>query len=152
HDHDPITFYEADTLIHKAGYDAHFLAAIDLMVTRAAQQSGPPKITVVPAWRMHAVYNVQPEAEMAQLVKRHTDKLNAELEVKIDGQPLEPERLYKVAAIDYIAGGGDGFEVLKKAKSLIDPMAAKLTASQVMDYIAAKSAVSPKIEGRIVQR
>ncbi|MBI1779323.1 MAG: bifunctional metallophosphatase/5'-nucleotidase [Proteobacteria bacterium] len=277
HDHDPITFYEGSTLIHKAGFDAHFLAAVDLTVTRAAQQSGPPRITVVPAWRMHAVYNVAPDPDIAALVKRHTDKLDTELgvkigtsatpldsrttvvraeeaaignliadamraalgaevalangggirgnrtydpgyqltrrdvftelpfgnttvllelkgsdllaalehsvgrveekqgrflqvsglsfaydpkkaagsrvlEVKVGGQPLDPGRVYKVATIDYIAGGGDGFEVLKKGKSLIDPSAAKLTANQVMDYIAAKGTVSPALEGRITTR
>jgi 5'-nucleotidase / UDP-sugar diphosphatase len=30
HDHEPITWYEGGTLIHKAGSDAHYLAAIDL--------------------------------------------------------------------------------------------------------------------------
>ena len=34
HDHNPITFAERDTLIVKAGYDAHYLAAIDLAVDR----------------------------------------------------------------------------------------------------------------------
>ena len=34
HDHDPITFYEGGVLIAKAGHDAHYLAAIDLVVDR----------------------------------------------------------------------------------------------------------------------
>jgi 2',3'-cyclic-nucleotide 2'-phosphodiesterase (5'-nucleotidase family) len=277
HDHDPITFYEGGTLIHKAGYDAHFLAAIDLDLSRAAQQSGPAKITVVPSWRMRAVYNVTPDPAIDQLVKSYNDKLAAELdvtigttttlldsrleavrtqeaaignlfadamraalgadvaltngggirgnktyepghkltrrdvftelpfgnttvlielkgsdllaalengvsrveekqgrfpqvsgmsfafepakpagarvgEVKIGGEPLDANRLYKVATNDYIAGGGDSYDALKKGKPLIDPSAAKLMASQVMDYIAAKGEIGPKVEGRIVSR
>jgi 2',3'-cyclic-nucleotide 2'-phosphodiesterase (5'-nucleotidase family) len=73
-------------------------------------------------------------------------------EVKIAGQPLDPARLYKVATNDYMAGGGDSYEALKKGKSLIDPSAAKLMATEVMDYIAAKGTVAPAIEGRIVQK
>ncbi len=277
HDHDPITFYEGSSLIHKAGHDAYFLAAIDLTITRTAQQSGPPRITVAPAWRMHAVYNVAPDPEVAALVKRHVDKLDTELgvkigtsatpldsrtvavragettignlitdamraamgaevaitngggirgnrtydagvqltrrdvftelpfgnttvllelkggdllaalehgvgrveekqgrfpqvsgmsfafdptkpsgsrvsDVKVGGQPLDPNRVYKIATNDYMAGGGDGYEVLKKGTLLVDPSAAKLMASQVMDYIAAKGTISPALEGRIVQR
>jgi len=277
HDHDPITFHEGDILIHKAGYDARFLAAIDLTVTRTPQQQGAPRYTIVPAWRMIANYNVAPDAEIAALVKKHTDKLDAELnvavgktatpldsrrnevraveaaignliadavreavggdvglangggirgdktyeagttltrkdvltelpfgnktvllelsgadlkaamehsvgqveqkqgrfmqisgmtlvydpkqpagsrvvEIKVGGQPLDARKMYKVATNEYVAAGGDGFEILKKGKSLIDESAAKLMATQVMEYIQAKGTVSPKVEGRITAK
>ena len=71
---------------------------------------------------------------------------------QVGGQPLDPNKIYKVATNEYVAGGGDGFEVLKKGKQLIDESAAKLMASQVIDYVAAKGSVSPKIEGRIVAK
>jgi 5'-nucleotidase / UDP-sugar diphosphatase len=38
HDHDPITFYEGGVLIAKAGYDAHYLAAIELVVDRVMER------------------------------------------------------------------------------------------------------------------
>ena len=38
HDHEPITFYEGGKLIVKAGYDAHYLAAVDLAVDRVEQR------------------------------------------------------------------------------------------------------------------
>jgi 2',3'-cyclic-nucleotide 2'-phosphodiesterase (5'-nucleotidase family) len=69
--------------------------------------------------------------------------------VIVAGQPLDPARSYKVAANDYIAAGGDGFAALKQGKLLIDASAGKLMANQVMDYIAAKKTVSPKVEDRI---
>ena len=51
HDHDPITFYEGDTLIVKAGYDAHYLAALDLAVDRV-KQGDAEEVEVVPtSWR-----------------------------------------------------------------------------------------------------
>jgi 2',3'-cyclic-nucleotide 2'-phosphodiesterase (5'-nucleotidase family) len=277
HDHDPITYHEGSTLMHKAGYDAHWLAAVDLTVRRTPQQSGPPRIDVGFGWRMLPVSGVAPDPEIAALVKKHTDKLDVELnvkvgtvatpldsrrnvvraeeaaignlisdairdavggdiglsngggirgdktyeaghqltrrdvltelpfgnktvllelrgsdllaamehsvgrveekqgrfmqvsgmtlvydskkpagqrvvEIKVGGQPLDPNKIYKVATNEYVAAGGDGFEILKKGKSLIDESAAKLMASQVIDYIAAKGTVAPKVEGRIVAR
>ena len=277
HDHEPLTAYEGSTLIHKAGYDAHWLAVIDLAVTKRPQQSGPPRVEVMHAWKMIPTMGVQPDAEIAAIVKKHNDKLDAELnveigtstvamsskrddvrtketaignlisdaireavgadvgltngggirgdktydagvvlkrrdiltelpfgnktvllelkgsdlketmetsvgrveekqgrfmqvsgmtlvydpkaehgkrvvEIKVGGQPLDPNKIYKVATNEYVAAGGDGFEVLKKGKSMIDESAAKLMASQVIDYIAAKKTVSPKVEGRITEK
>ncbi|MGQ0663009.1 MAG: bifunctional metallophosphatase/5'-nucleotidase [Pseudomonadota bacterium] len=276
HDHDPITYRDGATLIHKAGYDAHHLAVVELAVTRT-QTSAGPRIGVVPAWRMLAVNAVAPDPEIAAVVKKHNDRLDAELNVKIGvaataldsrrasvrakesaignliadatreavgaevglangggirgdktyeaghqltrkdiltelpfgnltvlielkgsdlkaalehsvsrvaelqgrflqisgasmvydpnlppgsrvlevnvgGAPLDPNKTYKVATNEYIYGGGDGFETLKNGKSLIDPSGAKLLASQVIDYIAAKGTVAPQIEGRIVAK
>lgn len=34
----------------------------------------------------------------------------------VDGQPIDPEKTYKVATIDYLAGGGDYMEPLKHGK------------------------------------
>ncbi|MGQ0677359.1 MAG: bifunctional metallophosphatase/5'-nucleotidase [Rhodospirillales bacterium] len=74
------------------------------------------------------------------------------VEATVAGKPLDPARSYKVAANDYIVGGGDGFADLKKGKLLIDASGGKLMASQVIDYIAAKGSVAPKVEGRIVAK
>lgn len=277
HDHNPITYYEGTTLIHKAGYDAHWLAVVDLNVTKRPQQSGPPRVEVMHAWRMIPTQGTPPDAEVAVIVKKHNDKLDAELnvdigtstvalsskrddvrtketamgnlisdaireavggdvgltngggirgdktydagvtlrrrdilselpfgnktvllelkgsdlqeamevsvgrveekqgrfmqvsgmtlvwdpkapmgkrvvEIKVGGQPLDPNKIYKVATNEYVAGGGDGFDVLKKGKQMIDESSAKLMASQVIDYVTAKKTVSPKVEGRIVEK
>ena len=48
-----------------------------------------------------------------------------------------------------MAGGGDGYASFAGAKNLIDPVSAQLMASQVIDYVAAKGTISPKVEGRI---
>ncbi|MBM3533538.1 MAG: bifunctional metallophosphatase/5'-nucleotidase [Alphaproteobacteria bacterium] len=277
HDHEPITWYEGTTLIHKAGYDAHWLAVVELNVNKRAQASGPPRVEVMHSWKMIPTMGVQPDPEIAAIVKKHNDKLDVELnveigtstvamsskrddvrtketaignlisdaireavgadvgltngggirgdktydagvvlkrrdiltelpfgnktvllelkgsdlkeametsvgrveekqgrfmqvsgmtlvfdpkaergkrvvEIKVAGQPLDPNKTYKVATNEYVAAGGDGFEVLKKGKSMIDESAAKLMASQVIDYIAAKKTVSPKVEGRITEK
>jgi 2',3'-cyclic-nucleotide 2'-phosphodiesterase (5'-nucleotidase family) len=277
HDHNPITYYEGTTLVHKAGYDAHWLAVVELAVTKRPQASGPARVEVMHSWKMIPTMGVQPDPEVAAIVKKHNDKLDSELnvdigtstvamsskrddvrtketamgnlisdaireavgadigltngggirgdktyeagvvlkrrdiltelpfgnktvllelkgsdlkeametsvgrveekqgrfmqvsgmtlvydpkaergkrvvEIKVAGQPLDPNKIYKVATNEYVAAGGDGFEVLKKGKSMIDESAAKLMASQVIDYIAARKTVSPKVEGRITEK
>jgi 2',3'-cyclic-nucleotide 2'-phosphodiesterase (5'-nucleotidase family) len=82
HDHDPITFYERGVLIQKAGYDAHYLAAVDLMVDRV-EKSGKMVVQVRPAWRMVSTAGVTPEAGVKAIVDGYTTKLDAEL-----GQPV----------------------------------------------------------------
>ncbi len=274
HDHDPITFLEGGKLIHKAGYDNHYLAVVELSLKREQTKDGP-KVSFVPAWRMVPVVGIAPDPAVAAIVKKHNDRLDAELNVRIGtaataldsrrsevraresaignlfadaireavgadaalvngggirgdrqypaghtltrrdilaelpfgnvtmlielkggdlqaalehavgrveelqgrflsvsglafaydpkaesgkrvrsvtvgGQKLDPARTYKVAANDYIVGGGDGFADLKKGKVLIDASGGKLMASQVIDYIAARGSVAPKVEGRIV--
>jgi 5'-nucleotidase / UDP-sugar diphosphatase len=50
-----------------------------------------------------------------------------------------------------MARGGDGYAALAGARNLIDPAAARLMASQVIDHVAGRGTVSPKVEGRIVR-
>jgi 2',3'-cyclic-nucleotide 2'-phosphodiesterase (5'-nucleotidase family) len=70
--------------------------------------------------------------------------------VKIGSQSLNKGRTYTMATNDYMARGGDGYSVLKKAKVIINASNATIMASMVMDYIKANRSVSPKVEGRIV--
>jgi 2',3'-cyclic-nucleotide 2'-phosphodiesterase (5'-nucleotidase family) len=71
------------------------------------------------------------------------------LSVMVAGAPLDMAKTYTLATNDYMAGGGDGYSAFSGAKNLIDPVSAQLMASQVIDYVAAKGTVSPKVEGRI---
>lgn len=72
--------------------------------------------------------------------------------VKINGQPLDPAKTYKLATNDFMGRGGDGYRMFSDAKSLIDVSASQLMASQVIDYVAKAGKVAPKVEGRIVLR
>ncbi|MFD2369898.1 bifunctional metallophosphatase/5'-nucleotidase [Brevibacillus sp. GCM10020057] len=69
------------------------------------------------------------------------------IEVKVGGQPLDPEKTYKVATIDFLASGGDGYESLKKpffntGLSMY---------SVVEEALIKRQVVNPKVEGRIVE-
>jgi 2',3'-cyclic-nucleotide 2'-phosphodiesterase (5'-nucleotidase family) len=83
HDHDPITFHDGGTLIVKAGYDAHYLAAIDLAVERV-KHGGEETVEVVPrAWRFVSTAGVEPDPEIAAVVARYEAQLNQELAVPV---------------------------------------------------------------------
>jgi hypothetical protein len=47
--------------------------------------------------------------------------------------------------------GGDGYEALGRGAALIDPSAATLLASMVMDYIKQRGEIAPAVEGRITR-
>jgi 2',3'-cyclic-nucleotide 2'-phosphodiesterase (5'-nucleotidase family) len=72
--------------------------------------------------------------------------------IKINGEPLDPAKTYKLATNDFMARGGDGYRMFTEAKSLVDVSASQLMASQVIEYISKAGKVAPKVEGRIVLR
>ena len=87
HDHDPITIYEGGTLILKAGYDLHYLAAIDLTVERVMQK-GREIVVWRPAWRYLATAGVAPDPEIEAVVARWNATLDKEL-----GEPVGSTRV-----------------------------------------------------------
>jgi len=69
-------------------------------------------------------------------------------ELTIGGKPVDPNRTYRLCTNDYILGGGDGYEVMKKA---VDPFNTSILLSYVVtEYIKAqKGPVQPVIDGRL---
>jgi 2',3'-cyclic-nucleotide 2'-phosphodiesterase (5'-nucleotidase family) len=72
--------------------------------------------------------------------------------VKVNGEPLDPAKTYKLATNDFMARGGDGYRAFAESKQLVDVSASQLMATQVIDYVAKAGKVAPKVEGRIVLR
>ncbi|MBI3964787.1 MAG: bifunctional metallophosphatase/5'-nucleotidase [Chloroflexi bacterium] len=69
--------------------------------------------------------------------------------VTVNGRPIDPAAKYTLATFDFLANGGDGYDVLKRAEVVLPASAGPLQANVVMDYIAKQGTVSPAIEGRI---
>ncbi|MCJ8322340.1 MAG: 5'-nucleotidase C-terminal domain-containing protein [Rhizobiales bacterium] len=69
--------------------------------------------------------------------------------VMIGGNAIDLGKIYTASTNNFVAGGGDGYSMLRGANNLIDPMSAKFMASDVMDNVRAIGAISPSIEGRI---
>ena len=69
--------------------------------------------------------------------------------VKVDGQPLDLNKVYKVAVNDYILAGGDGYKSLGGGHVLINKANGNLLANDVIDYIARTGKITAKVDGRI---
>lgn len=68
--------------------------------------------------------------------------------VTIAGAPLDPNKLYKVATNDFMAAGGDGYDMLKGAKVMFS--SGELLRDVMASYIKNAGKVAPEVEGRIV--
>ena len=71
------------------------------------------------------------------------------VEIRRDGTALDPEATYTVATNDFMARGGDGYRALAAGKPLIEARAGRLVAAQVIDFIAARGVIAPRVEGRL---
>lgn len=72
------------------------------------------------------------------------------IEVKVQGHPLDHTKLYRVAVNAFLADGGDGFTMLRKAKDRGKITELYLNLYEVLnEYIEKHSPVSPQVEGRI---
>ncbi|CAA7620195.1 5'-nucleotidase/2',3'-cyclic phosphodiesterase [Candidatus Terasakiella magnetica] len=69
--------------------------------------------------------------------------------VKIGGKPLDLKHVYRLATIDYLLAGGDGYDALKSATVVVDASGGPLLATVVMDLLMTQKTVAPKIEGRV---
>ncbi|KFE34575.1 bifunctional metallophosphatase/5'-nucleotidase [Thioclava atlantica] len=69
--------------------------------------------------------------------------------VTVGGEPLDKDKLYKVATNDYMLSGGDGYTALGGGKVLVNAGNGNLMANDVINYIEAKGTVAPKLDGRI---
>ncbi len=69
--------------------------------------------------------------------------------LKVNGQPIDPNRLYSVAIVDYIGNGGSGYPIPSMASPL--DLSSDVDAIIVGDFIKAIGNLSyPASEGRIV--
>ena len=71
-------------------------------------------------------------------------------DVKVNGQPLDPAKVYTVALPDYVMNGGDGYAMFPGQKVLVDAQAGDLVVLALEKYIAKRGTVSPAVEGRVV--
>ncbi|WP_060670965.1 bifunctional metallophosphatase/5'-nucleotidase [Rossellomorea vietnamensis] len=75
------------------------------------------------------------------------------MEVEIQGASLDRSKMYRVAVNAFLAGGGDGYSVLKQAKEKGRISELHLNLYEVMsEYLTTHSPVSPQVEGRILER
>jgi 2',3'-cyclic-nucleotide 2'-phosphodiesterase (5'-nucleotidase family) len=105
----------------------------------------------------HGVSKLPGGAGMFPQLSGVTMKVNASApadsrvsDVKVNGQPLDPAKVYTIALPDYVMNGGDGYAMFPGQKVLVDTQAGDLVVLALEKYIAKKGTVSPSIEGRVV--
>jgi 5'-nucleotidase len=69
--------------------------------------------------------------------------------VTVNGQPLDDNRKYTLATADFVAGGGDGYDMLKEARLLITPDQAESDFDVLRRTIMTARTIAPKMDGRI---
>ncbi len=70
-------------------------------------------------------------------------------DVLVGGQPLDPAARYRLATTDYLQRGGDGFDMLKSARVVVDASGGPLLVNVTAEAIAAAGSVTAAPEGRI---
>jgi 5'-nucleotidase/UDP-sugar diphosphatase len=89
HEHDPITFYEGGVFIFKVGSDAHYLGVAQIEIEKTRTPRGP-QVRVWPReWRMVSTAGVAPDPDVAVIVKKHEDRLDAGLKVAVGTTAVE---------------------------------------------------------------
>jgi 2',3'-cyclic-nucleotide 2'-phosphodiesterase/3'-nucleotidase len=68
--------------------------------------------------------------------------------VTVNGVPLEDQKKYSLATTNFLADGGDGYEILKSVRVLVMPAQGPSDYDVVRQAIAPRP-ISPKIDGRI---
>jgi 2',3'-cyclic-nucleotide 2'-phosphodiesterase (5'-nucleotidase family) len=66
----------------------------------------------------------------------------------VGGAPVVADKLYSLATTDYLAGGSDGYDVLRTAKVKVDASGGPLLVNVVADAIRKAGAAAPVVEGR----
>ncbi len=69
--------------------------------------------------------------------------------VRVGGQEINPERLYKVAMPEFLANGGDGFNMFRYARPYPHGAETKFVLEALSDYLRERSTITPEVEGRI---
>jgi 5'-nucleotidase/UDP-sugar diphosphatase len=97
-----------------------------------------------PAGRFLQVSGISFEAQLSRPAGQRVTSLT------IAGEPVDDARLYLVATNDFLARGGDGYDMIRDAEHLLKADDSPLIANAVIDYIRKAGSVSPSIGGRIV--
>ncbi|MBS0628240.1 MAG: 5'-nucleotidase C-terminal domain-containing protein, partial [Verrucomicrobia bacterium] len=73
-------------------------------------------------------------------------------EVFIGKEPLDPKKIYKVATVDYVLNGGDGYGMFKSGKILLSPLKAISLVETVVSYARKMPSIESYLEDRIIMK
>jgi 5'-nucleotidase len=67
----------------------------------------------------------------------------------VGGGPVDPARIYTLAVVDYVVGGGDGITALRDARVLVDAVSGPQLSDVLLDAITKSGSISPLSDGRL---
>ena len=73
-------------------------------------------------------------------------------DVKVNGQPLDPNTIYTVAVPDFLLKQGDGYTMFVGQRVRVAPEVGALISNALEQYVAAAHEIAPAVEGRITIR
>jgi 5'-nucleotidase len=73
-------------------------------------------------------------------------------DVRVNGQPIDPNKIYTVAVPDFLLKQGDGYTMFTGHPVKVAPEAGDLISNALEEYVAAKRTISPAVEGRTTIR
>lgn len=74
------------------------------------------------------------------------------IDVYINDKPIDPDKIYRIATIDFLLKGGDNFISFKKAKILIAPDQNIELIPVVINYLKNKNSLDPSSKTRIIKK
>jgi 2',3'-cyclic-nucleotide 2'-phosphodiesterase (5'-nucleotidase family) len=114
---------------------ADLLAALENGVSQVADKAG----------RFPQVAGITFEFDAGKPVGRRVSK------VTVDGAALDPKKTYRLATNDYMARGGDGYDMLKRSRTAPDSDEGRPLTQVVIDYLGSMGSLSLRPDGRIRQ-
>ncbi|MFT5698438.1 MAG: 5'-nucleotidase/UDP-sugar diphosphatase [Desulforhopalus sp.] len=75
--------------------------------------------------------------------------LHRVISITIANQPLEPDRMYTLTTLDFLASGGDGYNDLINAERIVKIGESRILWEYVKNCIVKNGVISPKIDGRM---
>ncbi|MDX6610985.1 MAG: 5-nucleotidase / UDP-sugar diphosphatase [Blastocatellia bacterium] len=112
-------------------------AALEHGVARSAEDAEPGRFPQVSGMRYVFDATRKPGSRITSLT--------------VNGRPLDDRKTYTLATTDYVAGGGDGYEMLKSGRLLIAPAQGQFDSDVLQKAISSVRAIAPKTDGRITR-
>lgn len=69
--------------------------------------------------------------------------------VRVDGEPVDPDRVYRLATVDYLVNGGGAWSVLWEVEPGAREELGILIRTAFVEYLRERGTVSPVLDGRI---
>ncbi|MCQ4191194.1 bifunctional metallophosphatase/5'-nucleotidase [Methylocystis suflitae] len=83
------------------------------------------------------------------VVRRDATPGSRLVSIEVGGKPLDDTKLYKVATIDFLARGKDGYAALARGKPLVSDLEGPLLTNVIIGAIEKAGAIAPVVDGRI---